>query len=189
MHDFSSARERRLWAWALAVAAAIYATLPLASVAVSWLRAAGLLDVVNTALAAVFLGCMVLIGVMVLTEGLRVRPGGVEIGAGIGILAAYALLFVRMALVTERSHLIEYSVLAVFVYEALHERRSQGRRVPVPGLLAWGLTTAVGVLDECIQAFLPSRVFDTEDIVFNTLAAAMAVVAMAVLRRAREAVR
>ena len=84
--------------------------------------------------------------------------------------------------VTERTHLMEYGVVGVFIYEALTERASQGRRVPVPVLLAILATTLVGALDEGIQAILPSRVFDPLDVLFNFLAAVMAVTASAALR-------
>jgi VanZ family protein len=87
--------------------------------------------------------------------------------------------------IPERSHLVEYGVVAVFIYEALTERASQGRRVPLPALLAVVATSLVGALDECIQAFLPSRVFDPIDILFNVLAGVMAVVASAALSWAR----
>ena len=43
----------------------------------------------------------------------------------------------------------------------------------------------VGLIDECIQLVLPSRVFDRDDILFNCLAAGMAVTASAALRWAR----
>jgi len=43
--------------------------------------------------------------------------------------------------------------------------------------LAFLLTSLVGTIDEVIQFFLPSRVFDPIDIGFNMLAAAMAVTA------------
>ncbi len=84
--------------------------------------------------------------------------------------------------VAERTHLMEYGVVGVFVHEALTERASQGRRVPVPAaLLAILATTLVGALDEGIQAILPSRVFDPVDMLFNLLAAVMAVTASAAL--------
>ena len=85
----------------------------------------------------------------------------------------------------ERSHLIEYGVVAVFIYEALAERASQGRRVPALPLLAVLATAALGVVDECIQIFVPNRVFDPMDMLFNLLAATMAVGASVALSWAR----
>ena len=174
---FSSKRERWLWAWTLAVVVAIYSTLGLAS------TLAGVL--MNQGLAAVaFLAAMALVGLTVLTQGLKTRPGGVEIGIGLGIAVVYLMVFFRLT-IPERSHLIEYGVVAVFIYEALTERASQGRRVSVPALLAILATSLVGAIDEFIQLFLPSRHFDWNDILFNFLASLMAVVAMVVLGWAR----
>ena len=175
---FTSARERRLWAWTLAVVVAIYSTLGLARTLAGLLREEGLL------VAAFALG-MVLVGATVLVLGLRTRPGAAEIGIALGIAAAYFMVMVRMALPEERTHLIEYGVVAVFIHEALKERARQGRHVPIPALVAVVAASVVGVIDECIQAFLPSRVFDPEDILFNVLAAAMAVASSAALAWAR----
>ena len=177
MSAFSSDRERRLWAWTLAVVVAIYSTLGLARTLAGALGDGGA--------AVLFLLAMLLVGATVVTQGLKTRPGGAEIAVALGVAVTYLLVALRMSIATERSHLIEYGVVAVFIYEALTERASQGRRVPVPALLAVLATSLVGVLDECIQAFLPSRVFDPVDILFNVLAAVMAVVASAALGWAR----
>jgi len=175
---FTSGRERRLWAWTLAVVAAIYSTLGLAG------RLAG--AVRQDLLEVGVLLCMLLVLATILTQGLKARPGGAEIGVALGIAAAYTLVFLRMnGSVTERTHLMEYGVVGVFIYEALTERASQGRRVPVPALFAMLATTLAGSLDEGIQAILPSRVFDPMDMLFNLLAAVMAVTASAALRWAR----
>jgi VanZ family protein len=56
----------------------------------------------------------------------------------------------------------------------------------MPPLLAVVATAALGLLDECIQAFLPSRVFDPLDILFNVLAGTMAVGASMALAWARK---
>ncbi len=175
---FTSRREQHLWSWTLAVVAAIYSTLGWAPALAKFLRDRGLLD-------RLFVLGLILIGAAILTQALKVRPHGTEIGVALGIVATYLLVFVRMAIPEERTHLIEYGVVAIFVKEALTERASQGRRVPVPALLAILTTALVGLLDECIQAFLPIRVFDYRDIFFNGLAAVMAVAASVALTWAR----
>ena len=174
---FTSDRERRLWAWTVAVVVAIYATLGLARTLAGLLRDRNLLD--NT---AVFAMLVVVAGIV--TLALKTRPGGAEIGVALGVAAVYLLMFIRMAIPEERTHLIEYSVVAVLIYEALTERASHGHRVPKPALLAILATSLVGVLDEFIQLFLPCRVFDPIDIGFNVLAAVMAIAASLALARA-----
>ncbi|MXY15563.1 MAG: VanZ family protein, partial [Acidobacteria bacterium] len=157
---------------------AIYSTLGLARTLADWLGN----DFFGVWLF--LLGCgLVLLAVV--TQGLRVRPSGIEIAVALGVAAAYLLVLVRMAIPTERSHLVEYGVVAILVYEALSERARQGRRVPVPALLALLITSLVGTLDEGIQWLLPNRTFDPVDILFNVLAAVMAVGASAALQWAR----
>ena len=183
MGIFSSARERRLWLWTLAVVVAIYSTLGLAATLAEVLREHGLLQPASVVL---FLLGMLLVGATIVTQGLKARPGGAEIAVALGVTAAYLMVFLRMAILEERTHLIEYGVLGVFIYAALAERASQGRRVPLPPLLAILATATLGLLDECIQWFLPNRVFDPVDILFNLLAGTMAVaasVALAWVRR------
>ncbi len=169
MSRFVSGRERRLWLWTLAVVVAIYSTLGLAGMV------AGALGDDDLAAAFFVLG-MLLVGATVVTQGLKARPGGAEIGVALGVAVVYLMVLFRMT-IPERSHLIEYGVVAVFIYEALAERAAQGRRVPVPAVLAVLATSLVGMLDEFIQLFLPNRVFDPLDMVFNFLAAAMVITA------------
>lgn len=178
MPVLTSAREKRLWAYTLVVVVAIYSTLGLARTLVDELGS----DFLSVWLF--LLGCILVLAT-VITQGLKVRPGGMEIGVALGIVAAYLLIIVRMAVPTERSHLVEYGVVAIFVHEALLERASQGRRVPVPGLLAIAIASLIGIIDEGIQWFLPSRIMDPVDILFNVLAAAMAIIASMALRWAR----
>ena len=178
MFLFSSRRERRLWIWTALVVAAIYSTLGLARTLTEQLGN----DFFSVWLF--LLGC-VLILLTVITQGLKVRPGGAEIAVALGVAAAYLLILVRMSAPTERSHLVEYGVVAVFIHEALTERSARGRRVPAPALLAIMAASLVGVIDELIQRVIPGRVFDPVDILFNVLAAVMAVGASVALRRAR----
>lgn len=178
MPFFASPRERRLWVWTLLVVAAIYATLGVTRGLTDALRGRGLL--VET-----FVLGLLLVVAAIVAEGLKARPGGAEIGVALGVAAVYLLMFVRMSLPEERTHLVEYGVVALFIHEALIERTRQGRRVSSPALLAVLAASAVGAGDECIQALLPARVFDPRDILFNALAAGMAVSAASAIRWSR----
>ncbi len=182
MSLFSSNRERRLWGWTLVVLGAVYLSFGVAQ------KLAALLPSSNWNAVFFLLGCFLVLGAVV-TQGLKLRPSGTEISVALGVAAAYLMVFVRMTAVTERSHLVEYSVVAVLIYEALLERASQGRRVPAPALLALLTASLIGVLDEGIQAFLPNRVFDPVDMLFNFVAAVLAIGASLALGWARRRAR
>ena len=181
MSLFTSKRERRFWLLTLAVLVAIYSTLGLVSTLAGELRDRGLLE------ASFWLG-LFLIGAAIVMQGLKRRPGGAEIGVALGVAGVYLIAFLRMTSPEERTHLVEYTVVALLIHEALMERASNGRRVPVPAFLAIGATALLGVLDEGIQALLPSRVFDPIDILFNALAGLMAILASVALAWARRRV-
>lgn len=158
----------------MVVVSTIYLTLGLAG------TLAGLLDDRSLNAATFVLGSLLILGAIA-TQGARRRLGGTEVFVALGIGAIYVLLFTRLTSPVERSHLMEYGVVAVLVYQALKERASNGSHVPKPAWLAIGATAIVGAVDELIQALLPNRVFDPVDIGFNTAAAVMAIAASATL--------
>lgn len=175
---FSSKRERYLWAWTLAVVIAIYATLLLDLPLFGMLQDNGLVE-------AFYAFGLLLVIATIASQGFQVRPRGAELVITFGVVAAYLQVFTRMSFPGERTHLIEYGIVAVFIYEALIERRNQDRQVPVPVLLAIVAASMLGVVDELIQRLLPARVFDLRDMAFNVLAATMAVGTSALLARLR----
>ena len=174
---FASPRERLLWASTLALIVGIFATLGIAGTLAEAFRGTG-------ADAGLFLLGMVLVGGAILAGGLRVRPRGVEIGVALGIIAVYFMAFARMTF-AERSHLIEYGVVASLIYTTLSERSANGRPVPLMPMIAVLVTALVGAVDEGVQKLIPSRVFDPLDIMFNSLAAVMAVASCVALGFAR----
>lgn len=176
---FSSRRERRLWLWALGVVAAIYASLPFVGAIAAALRERGIL-------VAAFVAGFVLVIAAIVGAALRRRPGRRELWVGLGVVAAYVMVVVRLGIgPEERTHLFEYGLVAALVYHALAERATNGRRVWAPAVTSVLLTAAVGWIDEGIQWMLPNRVYDLRDVGFNALAAFMAVAAIATLRWAR----
>ena len=94
----------------------------------------------------------------------------------LGVTAVYGMLVIRMGISPEeRTHLFEYGIVAVFIYNALSERSENGRRVPVPALLALVVASLLGWLDEGIQALLPNRVYDNFDVFSNAVAAVIGI--------------
>lgn len=179
---FTSSRERRLWLCALAVVVAIYSTLGLAGTLAEVLREHSLLP--TALLVLMFLTVTAIIG-----SGRRQRPGRREVWVACGVTAVYGMAVLRMGgSLEERTHLFEYGIVAVLVYQALSERAHNGRRVPVPAVLALVVTALLGWLDEGIQALLPNRVYDNFDVLSNVIAALIAIVANLLVGRASNAV-
>lgn len=178
MSVFVSSRERRLWIWTAAVVVAIWATLGLARTLSDELRNRDLLD--NT-----FFFAFVVLVVVVVIRSLRLGRGSAEIFALLVTALVYLMMFLRMASPEERTHLLEYGVVALLIHEALIERAVHGSAVRRPALAAVVITSFIGAADECIQLAIPSRVFDPVDLAFNTLATVVAVGSSLVLKRVR----
>lgn len=164
MINFSSDREKRLWLGALAVLVTIYATLGFAGEVAGFLQEQGLLEIG-------FITGLGLAALATFSQWLMRRPSAREVWAMLGLAAVVLMVWVRIENPAERSHLFEYGLLAVFVYQALRERQRNGRLSRSPVLLAILTVAALGWIDEGIQYFLPGRVYDFDDILFNTLAA------------------
>ena len=181
---FTSKRERCLWLLTLVVLAGIFSTLGPSLQLAQWMRETGL-D------AFIFMTAMLLVAATIVTHGLRVRPRGVYLAVALGVAAVYLLVALRIVVAApeERTHLMEYSVVAVLIHEALSERARNGRRVLLPAVTAAAITSSIGVIDECIQALLPHRVFDPVDILFNVLAAVTTIAASVTLSWIRRRIR
>ena len=156
--------------WTAAVVVAIYSTLGLASTVADALRDRNLLRVsLAVALAAVLLP--------VAWRWVKTRPNWGEVGAVLGVAFVYWMVAIRIGSWEERTHLIEYGVVAALIHQALLERDLNGRRVLKPAVTAVAVTALLGLVDEGIQAVLPDRVFDARDIFFNGFAGFMVVAA------------
>ena len=175
---FTSRREKHIWFWTCLVIATIFSTLFIGQP-----FATELAD--QNVQAFFFVLGMILVGSAMVIHGLRSQPGKAEIAILLGIVAIYTMFFLRLG-ISERSHLIEYSVLAIFIHQAFLERTSQGVQISMPALIAWVVTFMIGIIDECIQIFLPNRVFDPIDILFNGMAVTIAIGSNLVLTWARK---
>jgi len=180
MSPFTSKRERNLWLSTGIVLISIYATLGLAGILAEQIQNRGVLNGAYLLLAGLTL-------VVFLTQGLKTRPGGMDIAIAIGMVVIFSMVVVRMGIsVTERTHLFEYGLVATFIFQALAERAQNNRAVPHLALITIGATAFFGLLDEGIQAILPNRVFDIRDVAFNAIAAVIAVCFSLLLTQARK---
>lgn len=176
---YTSSREGQFWIWAFVVVLTIFSTLIIGQPLIRLLGD-------QNVRAVFFLLGMALVGLAIILHALKTKPGKIELVLILGIVAVYVMFFLRLGM-PERSHLIEYSVLAILIHKALVERKKHSN-VSAPALIAFIATFLIGVLDESIQIFLPDRVFDAADILFNGSAVAMAIgssVLMTWVRRLR----
>ncbi len=106
---------------------------------------------------------MLLTGATVVLYGFIKKPKKREIIIWIGLGLA------------ERSHVFEYSVLAVFIHQAMMEHYRTHDLILKPTIMGFILALIIGIADEYIQKFIPERIFDPQDILFNILAVTMAI--------------
>lgn len=167
--NFTSERERKLWIWALVVFIAIYATLFLGGQLIDFMVERRIIE------QSTFYLFLVLILAFIFS-GLKNSGKRFEYWIYTGVIAVYGMALLRMDLTTtERSHMFEYGLLSILIYEALIERRLNGANVKFPVLTSIMTAGTIGLLDECIQHFISYRVFDIVDIGFNYLASAFGV--------------
>lgn len=178
MRLFVSRRERWLWACAVLVVSVVYLTLGVVRDLLRPLEANGWGP-------WLFLSGCFLVLVFLLTQGMTILPRWPEIVAGVGIAVIYGIILTSIAKSEERMHLIIYGIVALLIYAALLERSAFGRNVFASPVIVVMVTTVLGLVDECLQLALPDRVFDVRDILYDALAAAMAVMANASIRWAR----
>jgi len=136
-------------------------------------------------LRATFAVLLLLIVAVIVRQWVKRRAGRREIGVAVGVAFVYLWTFLRMVSPEERTHLIEYGVVAALMHQAFLERVRHGRRVPMPAVLTVAAIALLGWLDEGIQSILPSRVYDIRDVGFNALAGFMVVAARLALAFAR----
>ena len=166
MDIFTSSREKRLW---------IYTSLVLVAIILTLIFGGEIVSKMNPDLqGALFFYAMIAIAATVILHGLIIRPKKAEITIWFGLSAVYIMMYSRLGF-AERSHLFEYSILAIFIHKLIIERKRNGKKIPRSALIAFLSTFVIGVLDESMQLFIPNRIFDPIDILFNGFAAFMAI--------------
>lgn len=98
---------------------------------------------------------------------LFVKEKGIRNFVWLGVLAlAYAFGLSRLKLSIERIHFVEYGLLSIFVFRALRHHLKNKSAYVWSGIAVF----CFGFLDEGIQYMLPTRVYDTRDVIVNGIA-------------------
>ena len=164
---FKSSQEKRLWLYVLLVWIAIVSSLFLGYPLLKILGNQNMQ-------ALIFIICMSMIGTTIILHTFRRKKSKSDTVTTLGIVAVFLMLFLRLGL-AERTHLIEYSVLTVFIHRALIVRYQEKYKGIQIALLSLLVSFTIGVFDECVQILIPNRVFDFADFLFNGLAAGIAI--------------
>lgn len=90
-----------------------------------------------------------------------------------GVFIAYTIQLRRNP--EEAVHFVQYGFLAILVYRALTHRIAD-KGIYIAALL---ITAAIGIVDETLQWLTPNRVWGLSDIWINTVAATLALAALA----------
>ncbi len=106
---------------------------------------------------------LAIIGFVVLIYLIRQHRGRRSIFWFFILALIYAWALSMLKLPVERIHFIEYGLLSIFVFKALaHDIKNRS-------VYLWSalIVFCLGLIDEIIQHFLPTRVYDTRDVVVN----------------------
>lgn len=173
----TSKKERKLWISVVLVVIAIYASLFLGGRFIDLMIERRILE------QSTFYVFLLLI-LTFIVSGWKSASKRLEYWIYAGVIAVYGMALFRLDITTaERSHMFEYGMLSILIYEALIERRRNGEGVKVPVLTSILSAGTIGLLDECFQFFISYRVFDIIDIGFNYLASAFGVLTSIGVRR------
>lgn len=160
--------RQRLRAWGLFLAgiAFIIATLELASEASQFLRSRGYMWQTVKLLSLVASGTVLYL----LWVGARIRSPWVYLRTLPALAVFVYTMLTERSNPAERFHFVEYGALYLIALHAL-VIDLKGVRVYV---LAFALTALAGWFDEQVQGWMPTRIYDAEDVEMNVIAAALA---------------
>ena len=173
---FTSKKERKLWIMATVVLLAIFSTLFLGGQLIN-------LNVERRIIEQSTFYLFLLLVIAFIVSGLKSSDKRLEYWIYAGVIAVLGMALLRMDLTTaERSHMFEYGLFSILIYEALNERKFNGANIKFPVMTSIFCAGTIGLIDECIQFFIPYRVFDWVDIGFNYLASALGVFTRVIVR-------
>jgi VanZ family protein len=157
--------QKQRWALFGAYVGVVFVTVPFTRRIVLALRNTDLLGATVTGLYAVAVA-----GVVHYVLFNRRLADWIAFAVVAALLCVVTVLLLGLAIPEERVHFLQYGLMALLARHACAAPRAE-LRVGTGLALALLLTTALGLLDECLQGIVPGRVFDWRDVGMNAGAA------------------
>lgn len=162
----SDIKTKRIHRWMLAGiwTGLIYSTLYIARPVCEFLKQyTGFSFFVNAGI--IFFGISI---VLIFVKTKRIRRGSTYALLFL-VVAGYFLGMTLLPIPEERLHFVEYGVLAFLIYRALILDLRAGQSF----LVAFAITSLIGLGDEGIQHLLPNRYYQLKDVCLNSVSAAL----------------
>ena len=126
-----------------------------------------------------------LIGVAILfylIHVIKVRSPKIYLGLMV-LASAYLLIIWKLSqFPIERIHLIQYGLVGLLAHRAIQNHTVE----PGCTLLSVFVTLNIGLVDELIQGLLPGRVYDTKDVIINTIAGLLGMLTASLIKKGKE---
>ena len=119
--EFKTKKERRYW---------LYVFLAILAIGLSLIFGNPLQQMLQNkdVQASIFILGMLMMLTTIVLKGLHSNTNTMEWMAWIGLSAVYLMLFLRLGL-SERSHMVEYSLLAILSLQAFQERHGKSNKL------------------------------------------------------------
>ena len=149
----------------------IFISLPFIRIPAEWLRNHNLL--IQTIYFAYFIFIIAISYIIVVKE----KEQRIIVWISIFMILLVLLQLSKFMIVPEEKiHFLQYGILGYFLFKAILHSIINSRKiysfntsVIVSGFLALIFCSFIGFLDEIIQYYLPSRVYDIRDIIWNSI--------------------
>jgi len=163
MSFFKNEKEKSTWKYVIVIMAFIAASLFLGNPVLQILKN-------NEIQTSFFLTAMVLTGLAIYYRDSHLKIVKTDLYLFFSLIAVLLLFFVRLG-IEERTHMIEYGVLTLLVLKAVEARFPNESEIAYKKFLAAAIfSLGLSVIDEILQHFVPNRVFDSQDLLFNSIA-------------------
>lgn len=123
----------------------------------------------NMSVTSIVFGCLIVFLLWLIKQG---KADFKRVGLFVVVLVFVGGVLILLGIPEEKIHIIQYAPLAYLIFRAAKEDMPAQQAY----IVAFILTSVLGLLDEQLQAITPGRFFGWLDVVLNSIGAAVGLV-------------